>query len=74
MEEVSKELNIEIAALGFRFVALDRYSARKPAFEILEAPDASRLPRTFCYFGDISSTLGCHNEYLGELRAIQELV
>jgi hypothetical protein len=73
MEEVKRELNIDIAAVGFDSFALDRYSSRKPAFELFEAPDASRLPRTFCYFGDISSTLGFHNEYVGELRAIHEL-
>lgn len=58
--------------VGFVSFDLDYYSSTKQAFELFEAGEASRLPRTFCYFDDISSDVGCHNEYVGELCAIRE--
>ena len=57
--------------LGFIAFDLDYYSSTMKAFRILECPAALRLPRVYCYFDDIIwPERACHNEFIGELRAI----
>jgi hypothetical protein len=58
--------------IGFVAFDLDYYSSTKQAFRLFDADEGSRLPRVFCYFDDISSDVGCHNEFVGELCAIRE--
>jgi transcriptional regulator with XRE-family HTH domain len=60
--------------IGFVAFDLDYYSSTKTAFRLFQGKDAeTRLPRTYCYFDDLRwPEHACHNEYIGELCAIQE--
>lgn len=59
--------------LGFIAFDLDYYSSTKQSFRLFDGPDATRLPRVFCYFDDIMwPETACHNHYVGELCAIRE--
>ena len=61
------------APIGFISFDLDYYSSTKIAFQVLQGPETSHLPRAICYFDDVASTeLGCMNEFVGELLAIKE--
>jgi hypothetical protein len=62
------------APIGFISFDLDYYSSTKNAFNIFNTDNpAATLPRVFCYFDDIIvPERACHNEYVGELRAIRE--
>ncbi len=62
------------SSIGFVSFDLDYYSSTKEAFPLLTNPDEqTRLPRTYCYFDDTFwPEHACHNEYVGELRAIRE--
>ena len=62
-----------VAPIGFVAFDLDYYSSTVDAFALFDAPHASRLPRTFCYFDDIVGTDDeLHCEHVGELLAIDE--
>jgi hypothetical protein len=61
-----------IAPLGFLSFDLDYYSSTKRAFSVFEGSADTRLPRIYCYFDDITSEIGCYNEFIGELCAIRE--
>jgi hypothetical protein len=63
-----------LAPVGFVAFDLDYYSSTKAALSLFEASDARpHLPRVYCYFDDIIwPERACHNEYVGELRAIRE--
>jgi len=56
--------------IGFISFDLDYYSSTKNAFEILKVDAALFFPLTYLYFDDI--TLPNHNNYSGELLAINE--
>jgi hypothetical protein len=60
--------------IGFVAFDLDYYSSTMSAFRLFDSPAGSgHLPRVYCYFDDtIWPEHACHNEYVGELRAIQE--
>lgn len=60
------------ARIGFVAFDLDYYSSTKQAFRLFEKDASTRLPRTYCYFDDVTGEYACHNEYLGELCAIRE--
>ena len=63
----------DMPPVGFVAFDLDYYSSTMAAFRIFEGKPESRLPRVQCYFDDISwPDFGCHNEYVGELLAINE--
>lgn len=59
--------------IGFVAFDLDYYSSTVPALRLLEADDALRLPRMFCYFDDIvGDDWELHSPFTGELLAIDE--
>lgn len=59
--------------VGFIAFDLDYYSSTKKAFQIFGGDARTRLPRIYCYFDDlIWPEHACHNEFVGELRAIGE--
>lgn len=62
------------APVGFVSVDVDFYSSSAAALQVFDGKDEHFLPRVFCYFddtvGDHDQTL--HNEFVGELRAIEE--
>jgi hypothetical protein len=63
----------KIHPIGFIAFDLDYYSSTKDAFRVFQGPEASRLPRTYCYFDDVIwPETACHNRYIGELCAIEE--
>jgi hypothetical protein len=61
-------------SIGFVAFDLDYYSSTKAAFSLFENEHANtRLPRIYCYFDDVGlPEHACHNEYIGELRAITD--
>jgi len=62
-----------MAPVGFVAFDLDYYSSTKAALRLFEGPPATRLPRVYCYFDDITGPeIACMNEYVGELLAINE--
>jgi len=62
------------APIGFVAFDLDYYSSTQAALSLFEpAETRPHLPRVYCYFDDIIwPERACHNEYVGELRAIRE--
>jgi hypothetical protein len=76
--DVSETVPAQVAAgtmppVGFVAFDLDYYSATKAAFRLFEGAPATRLPRVYCYFDDITGPeIACMNEYVGELLAIKE--
>ena len=63
-----------VAPIGFVSFDLDYYSSTVDALRLFDdAPSATRLPRTFCYFDDIiGKDDELHCEHVGELLAIAE--
>jgi hypothetical protein len=62
-----------LAPIGFVSFDLDYYSSTKSALRLFESGPESRLPRVYSYFDDmVWPEHACHNEYVGELRAIRE--
>jgi len=62
-----------LAPIGFVAFDLDYYSSTKRSFALFDGPQATRLPRVWCYFDDIAGPeFACMNEYVGELAAIGE--
>jgi hypothetical protein len=62
-----------IPPVGFVSFDLDYYSSTVAALAVLDGPDATHLPRTFCYFDDIiGDDHELHSPYAGELLAIAE--
>ena len=65
--------NRSIPPVGFIAFDLDYYSSTMAAFELFEGEPESHLPRVYCYFDDtIWPEIACHNEYTGELCAIND--
>ena len=60
------------APIGFVSFDLDYYSSTKAAFDIFNAGAEAVLPRTFCYFDDISGEVECYSERTGVRLAITE--
>jgi hypothetical protein len=59
--------------LGFISFDLDYYSSTKEAFALFDGPAATRLPRVYSYFDDISGPeIAVMNPFVGELLAIEE--
>lgn len=59
--------------IGFVSFDLDYYSSTKSALKLFDGPPATRLPRIMCYFDDVAwPERAYHNEYVGELCAINE--
>jgi hypothetical protein len=60
--------------VGFVSFDLDYYSSTRDALAMFDANShKSFLPRVYCYFDDVVwPPHACHNEYIGELRAIRE--
>ena len=71
-DTIPRFLEQPIAPLGFISFDLDYYSSTRRAFSVFEGLAESRLPRIYCYFDDITSEIGCYNEFIGELCAIRE--
>lgn len=63
---------LQCPPIGFISFDLDYYSSTKRAFRVFGLPQDCRLPRVFCYFDDITSEIGCCNDYIGQLCAIRE--
>jgi hypothetical protein len=63
---------LDCPPIGFISFDLDYYSSTKRAFRVFDLPAEQRMPRVSCYFDNITSMIGCLNEYLGELCAIRE--
>jgi hypothetical protein len=63
-----------VAPVGFVACNLDYYSLATEALEALaSAPQEKRLPRLLILFDDVLyPERACHNEWVGELRAINE--
>ena len=61
------------ALIGCILFDLDYYSSTMSAFQIFDTSPAGYLLRVFCYFDDIVfDGFWANNEYVGELRAINE--
>jgi len=59
--------------VGFVAFDLDFYSSTRDALQVFTGDTATTLPRVYCYFDDICHPeFACHNEFVGELRAIRE--
>jgi hypothetical protein len=60
--------------IGFVAFDLDYYSSTVSGFRLFDSPGGScHLPRVYCYFDDTYwPEHACHNEFIGELRAIKE--
>ncbi|MDD3460611.1 MAG: hypothetical protein PHN37_02295 [Candidatus Pacebacteria bacterium] len=72
-ETVPTFLRKNIAPIGFIAFDLDFYSSTISALKIFDAEDQKILPRVLCYFDDIiGPDEELHNNYTGELLAIQE--
>ena len=59
--------------VGFVSFDLDYYTSTVDALRLFDAPDASLLPRVFCFFDDfIGGDDELHSHFAGELLAIDE--
>jgi hypothetical protein len=69
-DTASEWAHTSAAPVGFVAFDLDYYSSTMNAFKIFDS--RAHLPRVFCYFDDVFSDIICHNEHIGELRAIRD--
>jgi hypothetical protein len=63
----------DVPPLAFISFDLDYYSSTRAAMEVLDGPEAHRIPRVFCHFDDIIGIdAELHSPFAGQLLAIEE--
>jgi hypothetical protein len=66
--KIFKEEHGDAGPIGCVFIDVDYYTSTVGALKIFGDDQSRYLPRVMCYFDDVLGT----NEFIGELRAIEE--